>query len=295
VAALCCAILLTRKIVPFLTAGLTWSLITTLPVCGIVFIYQGMAERFDYLPSIGIALSMTALAFRLEKPLKQIFSVLMILWVLWGAWRLKLRVLDWTDPISLYQSSLEATPDATLFYNLGWAWRERGDNEKALANYQEATRLKPDYQEAQASVAQIFTMLGQPSKALPAYHRALVLRPNDSDTRVDLGVTLEQLGNRVGAESEFRTALRTSPNNVSALDNLGSLLVLEGKFDEAITYFDQAIRATPTDKYAYYSLGGLAQQRGQLDKALAYYQKVLQLDPNDPDTLANVAQIYRQR
>ncbi|MBB5061330.1 Tfp pilus assembly protein PilF, partial [Granulicella aggregans] len=280
VVALCGAIFMIRKTAPILAAGLAWSTMAILPFCGIVFIYQGMAERYDYLASAGLALAISAFVCQYSGVLKGALVCLMALWIGWGAWRLKMRVLDWCDPVALYESSLEATPDAMLFYDLGWAWRERGDNAKALTEYQEAVRRQPDYEEAHASIGQIFSMLGQPAQAIPAYNRALALIPRDSDTRVDFAVTLEQLGDKEAAEREFRKALEFTPKNISALNDLGSLLILEGKLDEAIPYFEQAIQANPLDKNAYYSLGGISQQRGQVDKALTYYRKVLQIDPS---------------
>ena len=293
--AVCIGIILLRKAAPLLFAGLGWSTIALLPFCGIVFIYQGMAERYEYLASAGFALAVSSLIFQHIKTLRHIMACFAIVWIAWGAWRLKMRVLDWCDPVALYQSSLQATPDPMLFYDLGWAWREKGAMDKALANYQEAIRRQPDYQEAYASVGQVLSMVGRPVEAVPAYSRALALSEDDSNTRVDFAITLEQLGDKQSAEKEFRKALVFTPKNISALNGLGSLYNLESRSDEAIKEFRQAILDNPSDKTAYFNLAALFQQQGQKEKALEFYRKVLQLSPDDQDTLSNMMLLYRQQ
>jgi protein O-mannosyl-transferase len=295
VAALCVGIVLLRRRAPQIAVGLAWSTLTTLPFCGVVFIYQGMAERYMYFASAGVALAIASLVFQHTAQLKQIVASLAILWVGWGAWRLKARVADWCDPLLLYQSSVQTTPDPVLFYNLGWAWREKGNLDNALTAYQEATRLRPNYEQAQASVGQVLGMLGRPQEAVIAYNKALALRPEDSATRVDLAVAIEQLGNRQEAEAEFRKSLAAAPASTPALNGLGSLLLIEGKPDEAIPLFQQAIHEKPSDTTAYYDLAVLYQQQGQVANALEFYGKVLEINPNDQGAIANAAMLSGSR
>ena len=295
VAALCVGIVLLRARAPLIALGLAWSTLAILPFCGVVFIYQGMAERYMYFASAGVALAISSLVFQHTAPLKQIVAGLAILWVAWGAWRLKVRVADWCDPLLLYQSSVETTPDAVLFYNLGWAWREKGNLDNALTAYREATRLWPDYEQAQASVGQVLAMLGRPREAITPYNRALALRPEDSATRVDLAVALEQLGNGQEAEQQFRKSLVLAPASTPALNGLGSLLLLEGRPDEAIPLLQQSIHEKPSDTTAYYDLAVLYQQQGQVAKALELYRKVLEINPNDQDAIANATRLSGSR
>jgi protein O-mannosyl-transferase len=211
VAALCVGIVQLCAKAPLIAVGLAWSTLATLPFCGLVFIYQGMAERYMYFASAGVALAISSLVFQHSAPLKQIVASLAILWVAWGAWRLKVRVADWCDPLLLYQSSVETTPDAVLFYNLGWAWREKGNLDNALTAYQEATRLRPDYEQAQASVGQVLGMLGQPQEAVTVYNKALALKPEDSNTSVDLAVALEQLETGKRRRTSLGSPLQSHP------------------------------------------------------------------------------------
>lgn len=62
-----------------------------------------------------------------------------LLWVAWGVWRVMDRVQDRTDPVALYRSSLEASPNSPyLRYNLGFSLREKGVQDGALRAYKES-------------------------------------------------------------------------------------------------------------------------------------------------------------
>ena len=291
--ALCIGIILVRKKTPLLSAGLAWSIAALLPFCGIVFIYQGMAERFEYFASAGLALAIASVVVQYAKTLKLFATVIVILWVAWGAWRLQRRVRDWCDPISLYESSLEATSDPMLFYNLGCAWRDKGDLNKALEEYLRAVQIRPDYEEAQAGVGQILFLLHRYAEALTPFNRALVLSPTDSATRVTFALSLEALGENEESEGQFKKALMFTPKNTSALNDFGSFLISEGRSDEAIPYFQQAIQANPRDTTAYYNLAAFYQNHGQNNKALQMYQRLLQTNPNDSEAITNMMRIYR--
>ena len=143
--AFCVGIFLVRKRVPVVAVGLTWGCIALLPFCGVVFLYQGMAERFDYMASAGFALALGAVALDDAKRWRGVAVGVVIVWMAWGGWRLRSRVLDWGDSVRLYQSSLEATPNSPmLLYNLGTVFQQRGDRSGAIKAYSSALTMRPD-------------------------------------------------------------------------------------------------------------------------------------------------------
>jgi hypothetical protein len=48
-----------RRSLPETAGGFAWTIIALAPFCGFFFLYQGMAERYAYLASIGLALAIT--------------------------------------------------------------------------------------------------------------------------------------------------------------------------------------------------------------------------------------------
>ena len=261
-AALVAAMVFLRKRMPFVSAGLTWMVVALLPFCGFVFIYQGMAERFEYLASAGLALAVASLALDYAGEGRRIAVGCLVLWMMWGAWRLRTRVLDWGDPVALYQSSLEATPKSQLLaYNLGMQYRQRGDF----------------------------------SSAVKSFNQALALNPKNAATALNLAASLQQMGDMRGAEAGLRRAIALDPGRSEAYNDLGVLLNDAGRVDEAIQCFQTAIKINPSDPTPYFDLAVLFQQRGQDEVALPFYKKVLDLKPGDPDTIRNVARLHLGR
>ena len=267
--------------------------IALLPFCGFVYVYQGMAERFLYLASIGFTVAIVSLVFACPEPWKKAAVCGLIVWISWGTWRLTRRVLDWNDAISLYRSSLEATPNSpTLAFNLGNSLRDRGDLDGALKAYQQAIHLRPTYGRAFAETGDVYSRLGKPTDAVNAYSHALDLQPQNAATITDLAVALQQTGNNPRAEQRFKQAIALAPQNSVAYIDLGSLYEQEGRTDETIQCFQKAIAIAPNDPNPYFDMAVLFQKMGHDDVALAFYKKVLALKPDDPDTLLYISKLH---
>lgn len=235
--------------------GLTWMVIALLPFCGMVSLYQGMAERYVYLAAFGLVLAIVATAWRISAPTRVAIFSLIILWGLWGAKRLESRVSDWEDPISLYQSSLETTPRSVkLTFNLGAAVEASGDFYKAR-----------EY-----------------------YHRALGLNPRYIPAMVGLGNIDQRTGNMTKAEQEYSQAVATDPSDGNIRCYLGALLFREGKIDHAIQELSQAIAINPSNSTAYFDLGVVYQESGNPERAVQMYSKVLRLEPDNAEAFTNL-------
>lgn len=283
-----------RKRMPIVAGGLAASIFLLLPFCGFVYIYQGMAERFAYLASIGFILSITAFSLGYNSRWRPALASCILLWAVWGGWRARMRALDWTDPIALFESSLEATPRSSVLYaNLGYLYRQRGELAKAVVAYNHAIELQPRDEEAFVGLGVTYSGLGRLKEAVESYRRAIALRDDDNKAILDLAVALGELGDSKGAEEEFRKAMTLSPRDESIYLDLGGLLFQSGRVDEAIKCYQKAIELAPADIDPYYDLGILFQKRGQIDMALAFYKKAIELKPKDPDTLRNLTQIMK--
>ena len=251
--------LLLRKHAPSVAAGLTVLLLGLLPYCGFVYIYQGMAERFAYLPAIGFVLAIVT-AGMLARPLeKRVLLGCLAIWAAWGAWRLTTRVQDWREPIALYRNSLKATPrSAYLEKNLGDVYADQGEFQQALAEYTKSLSSTRD----------------------------------DPNTILNYAAALQATGNGAHAETQYKRVMTLLPHDSRAYVDLESLYIEEGRLDEAIAMYKQAIAVNSNDATAYFDLGVMFQQRGQDQDALAFYRKVLQLKPGDPLTLLYLSKLH---
>jgi Flp pilus assembly protein TadD len=290
--ALVAGILVSWKRLPASAFGFAWLLFALAPFCGLVFLYQGMAERFCYIASAGVAIAIVALIATQKPPIRTILVSIALLWAAWSIFRLETRLSNWNSPAQLFRSSLEATPDSTtLWFNLGFTLREDGNLPQAAEAYQSAIRLNPKYQRAYSSLGETYARMGHADDAASAYRQALVLNPNDPGTTLNLAVVLHQAHQDDEAERTFRQAIALAPNDSGAYADLGVLLYQQGKVEEAESMFISAIDHNPADPTPYSNLALLYQQSGHPALAISLYQKLLALRPNDPDALANLQRL----
>jgi protein O-mannosyl-transferase len=280
------AIIVRRK-QPLIAAGLAWMWIALAPFCGLVPIYQGMAERFLYFASAGLALLVVAVAFSIPRHARPIALSIVAIWIIWSAWRLQSRLVDWADPASLYQSSLKGSPHSTkLFYNLGAVSEKRGDLVRADLSYQSVLGLQPEYEPAIAGLGNIRLRLSDPKGAAELYRKALAIKPDDVSALTNYAASLAALGDLDNAEVQYKRAIALAPAKDDAYCGLGVILFREGDSLGAMLQFMKAQRADPLDATPYYDLGGVYQKLGKMDVAAGYYRKALELSPGDADTIA---------
>jgi Flp pilus assembly protein TadD len=282
-----------RKSLPDVACGLMWTLIALLPFCGIIVIYQGLAERYEYLASAGVCLAICALVFTVQNQERRtIFFSLITIWILWGVWRVQSRVADWTDPARLYTASLRATPDSSkLLYNLGAVSEQRGDLTTAESSYKKALAFKPNYEPAIAGLGNVYLRRNDPRRAQSVYYKALKLEPADAASITNLAVASQEMNETAVAEQQYKRAIAVAPNRDDAYCNLGALLFQERRVSEATAILSKALSVNPQDATAYYDLAAIYQNVGKRDLALTLYKKVLVLKPADPDALSQVTQL----
>jgi tetratricopeptide (TPR) repeat protein len=317
------AILRLQNKMPEVAAGLAWSCIALVPFCGIVPIYQGMAERYTYLAALGLVLAIVGLLSYLRYWTRSLVLYALILWAFWGVRRLNARVLDWRDEISLYAKSLEATPKSSvLLYNLGVAFAEAGDTSKAADYHQRAIALRPDYTSAIINLGNLFQRQGDYSQsaalykraisldprdpdawvnlgnlylqlalteqAKNAYEKAIALRPNDVEAIIDLGAVLQRSGDFSAAEQAYRRAIAVDPDQAAAYCDLGALFLLQGNLAAAREQLIKAIEHDSSYALAYFDLGVVDEQSGRRDLAVEMYKKALDIQPDYQHARSNL-------
>ncbi len=283
----CAVLIVVHRKIPRSPIGLAWMGIGLLPFCGIVFIYQGMAERFTYVASVGLALLVVVIGVESQVRLRPFVLGLIAVWVLWGVYRLETRISDWSDAARLYGHSLQATPrSAKLHYNLGAVLEERKDFAQASGEYDKAVGLQPYYEPALAGLGNVDLNLGRAKEASQMFQRALQLKPDDVKTVTNYGTALQSLGELEAAKAQYLRAISLAPDNDDAYCDLGVLLFRTGDTEAAVRQFDQAAKINPSDPIPLFNLAAIYQKSGRPDLAVRLYQRVLQLSPGDPDAIS---------
>jgi Flp pilus assembly protein TadD len=249
------AVLRSRRRIPYATVGWLWYVIGLVPVIGLVQVgVQAMADRYTYLPSIGLFLVVAwgvpdlleaAGVRRRRKTLLCVGAVAVAL--LLGV-RARDQVRHWRDGVALFEHALSVTePNPRAHNGLGMALSSRGRSAEALEQFRRAVAISPAYAEARANLAGALALSGRLEEAREQFDEALRLNPRDAGCRTNLGTMLMKQGRPDEAERQFVLALEIRADDATAHKNLGVVLAQRGDVEQAIRHFTEALRLEPDD------------------------------------------------
>jgi tetratricopeptide (TPR) repeat protein len=285
-----------RRSRPYLLFGWLWFLGTLVPMIGVVQVGdQGMADRYAYLPYVGIfiaavwGLADLARGSRIE-PRWSAAAACAVLLVLSFLTRRQLR--NWESSYALFTHSLQVTPDNYVAEDIVGT----------------------------ALLEEAFRATGQKcsTDALLHFQNAVRIYPGDALGHIDLGFCRETQGNRQEAIKEYQTALQVARSKFlkkRALINLGGVYRELRQFALARNYYNECLKVDPGDQDAlkglarvdkeekmpsleetmaalsrvaaehpdaklYFQLGNLQRAAGHVSEALISYRRAFSLDPN---------------
>jgi tetratricopeptide (TPR) repeat protein len=173
---------------------------------------------------------------------------------------------------------------AAIAVGLGWLGvRRNEDYHSALAIWEDTAEKCPGNARAHYNVGIFLMSLGRPQEAIAEYETAIRINPDYAEAHNNLGAALVQMPDRLPeAISHYETAIRIEPGNVEAHDNLGkALATIPGQLPEAIVQYETALRIDPDHAETHYNLGmALATIPGRLDEAISEYKAALQIKPD---------------
>jgi tetratricopeptide (TPR) repeat protein len=215
-----------RRRFPYLFVGWFWYLGMLVPVIGLVRVgLHSMADRYTYLPQIGLCIAVTwgvaqlAVTWRYRLRVYGMVSALAVLVLMGFAWR---QTSYWRNSETLWTHTLACTARNFLPHNnLGLALAERGRVDEAIAHFQQAVEIKPDYANAHQNLGVALVGQGQFDAAIVHFRKALELKPDFPDiTHNNLGIALARRGQFDEAIAHFRKALELRPDYAEARKNL---------------------------------------------------------------------------
>jgi protein O-GlcNAc transferase len=156
---------------------------------------------------------------------------------------------------------------------------------EAMASYDRALALKPDYAEALVNRGLALDEIECFEEALESYDRALAIRPDDAATLNNRGNTLQQLDRFAEAVESYDRALVLQPNLAETHYNRGDALKDLQRLDEAIVAYDRALALKPDLAEIYYERGKTLRNLRRFDEAIANCDRALALKPNFPEAL----------
>ena len=197
-----------------------------------------------------------------------------------------LKRLD--EAVASYDRALALKPDfVEVLNNRGGALQVLGRFAEALESYDRVLTLQPDLAEAYYNRGLTLQQLSRFAEALESYDRALAVKPDYAAVHYDRGNTLLTLERSAEAVESYDRALMLRPDHTEALNNRGLALHQLKRFDEAVESYDGALALRPGHAGALNNRGRALQRLKRLDEAQENYNRALVLSPHFAEALSN--------
>jgi tetratricopeptide (TPR) repeat protein len=274
----------------YLAVGWFWFLGGFVPMIGLVQVgAQAMADRYAYIPFIGLFLILTWLTADWARAHGIVarwlaipaVSCLLVLGILTYG-----QVGCWHDIPSFWARILSLTDDNYFAHDsLGDFFAREGRTEEAAAQFRAALAIRPDDLPANLNLGTYEHGRGNLAAAVERY-QIVALQAGDVGLRAtafgNLGSAYRQMGELTKAKQCYETALQLAPEQPMAMIGLGLIAQRNGDPGEAVRQYSRAMAIQPTD-VGFILLAHALQQDGRLEEGKAISERVARLSPNLPE------------
>jgi tetratricopeptide (TPR) repeat protein len=282
---------------PFLVTGWFWFLGMLVPVIGIIQVGgQSMADRYTYLPSIGIFImvawtppSLPWRIFHQRLLLATGLSVVLIFlsiatWVQTGYWK---------DTGAVFGHALSVTTNNHLAHCfLGDVLASENKLDQAQSEHEKALAIWPRFAEAHNGLGRVLAKRGFRQEAMSHFEIALREKPNFASAHLSVANELAESGDLEGALSHYSEALRINPDSVDAHSGLGVMMARTNRLPEALSHLTTATQLCPRCPEPHNNLGRVFTLLGNINEAAGQFQQAIQLDPTLAEAYNNMGLIY---
>jgi tetratricopeptide (TPR) repeat protein len=165
--------------------------------------------------------------------------------------------------------------------NRGRSCEQKGEVERAIADYTKAIAIDPNYATAYYNRGTAYARKGEVDRAIADYNKAIAIDPNDATSYYNRGHSYEKKGEFDRAIADYDKAIATDRNFAEAYYNRGTACARKGEVDRAIADYNKAIAIDPNDATSYYNRALAYYHKGEFDRTIADFRKVLEIDPSD--------------
>jgi len=159
--------------------------------------------------------------------------------------------------------------DAKVYSNQGYVWLQKGEHDKAIADYTEAIHLIPNDATAYSNRGFAWGQKDEHDKAIADYTEVIRLNPKNASAYFGRGLAWGQKGELDKAIADYTEAIRFNPNDETAYANRGFAWLGKDEYDRAVADCTEAIRLNPKDAIAYANRGFAWLQKDEYDRAVA--------------------------
>ena len=286
-----------------LTLGLGWYLlllapVTWLPVLMSVFVGHfvtgnWMADRFLYVPMIGLAVAAGALVGGAVRGAWRAVPVVVVL--LLAALAVNQSAI-WRDELTLWRTTIATSPDLALARNdLGLLYEQLDQPAKAYQQYTKAVTLQPRSYTARTTAGMFLAKHGRTDDAIEQLQLALQANSRFVKAHFTLGVIYAMKGDPKRAAMHYQDAVNIDPFFAEAYYGLGNVQAQLGQFDAAAAALARCVEIDPAHHRAHLNLAGVLEELGELEGAIDHFRIFIRLAPHDDPELQRRAAAAQRR
>jgi len=238
----------------YLPVGWFWFLGTLVPMIGLKQVgAQAMADRYAYLPCIGL--------------------FLMVCWA----------ISDWAQQRRLAPSWLAGPAIAVLLALMVVTHRQTGYWSDNVSLWTHTLQVTRGNWQAENNLGMALLRQGRMDAAVPHFRAAVAINPSDAVSNMNVGIYEQSRGNAPLAIEQYKKTISLTRNpklKAEAYNNLGYAYKDIGDYGDAQQSLQTAVRINPEFVGAWISLGLVAQKSGDLNLAITAYSRALQIEPS---------------
>ena len=244
----------TRRTQPSAIVGWLWFLGTMVPVIGLVQVgSQAMADRYTYIPSVGIFIAVAwgaeSLARRVQIPRAVpigIGAAAVIAWAIVAHQQTEV----WASTETLWRHAVDVVPQSARAHNsLGAVYGKTGRTAEAAEQFKIAAGLQLDVETAQnvfPNLGRALMAQGKVAEALPYLERARQVSPERADVWHQLGLAYFGADRKDDALNAWKEAVRLDPRSDDTFFMMGVVFAADGHLDDARRAFTQVLAINPS-------------------------------------------------
>jgi tetratricopeptide (TPR) repeat protein len=282
---------------PYLITGWLWYLVMLVPVIGVIQVgSQAHADRYTYLPQIGLCFALTwtiadlSRSWRSRRGILVAGATIALATLALSAWH---QTSYWRESESLWRHALAVNSNSDIANNnLAEAVFKKGRIDEAILHYQRVLELRQDHKESYRretyyNLGNALLRKDKIDEAITNYRKALEGSfKYEPEAHSGLGDALLRKGQINEAIFHLEKFVQLRPDHAEAYYNLGNALLQKGRVDDAIAHFEKALKLNPVLAEAESNLGNALLRKGQIDEAMGHLQKAVELNP-DSDVTEN--------
>ena len=193
----------------------------------------------------------------------------------------------------LNSSNLTKRLRAQSYYNRGLAWHDKGEADRAIADFTEAIRVDPKYEEAYNNRGGVWDEKREYDRAIADFNEAIRLNPN-ATAYYNRGGAWKAKGEFDRAIGDYDQVIKLSPNHAAAYNNRALIWRDKYDFDRAIADFGQAIRLAPKWALPYNNRGNAFNDIGEFDRAIMDFNEAIRINPKFAEAYIDRGNSFRE-